>query len=152
MNDHRVVFDCNVFAQALLNPQGPAARCLELVRNGQIELFVSNFVLEEISELHLKLPDRAGITAEDTEDLAQIVRSYAKLLDPVPIIYIHPIDPDDSAYVNLAIAAKAHLIVSRDKHLLGLNDPTKPWSQEFRDRFSDLRVLTPDQYLLQHRE
>ena len=121
--NNRVVFDCNVFAQALLNQQGPAGRCLELAQARRVELFVSEFVLDEISELHLKLPARAGITAEDTEDLAKAARSFAKVLDPVPAIYAHPIDPDDSAYVNLALAAKAPLIVSRDRHLLGLNDP-----------------------------
>lgn len=147
MIERRVVFDCNVFAQALLNPQGPAGRCLELARTGQVKLFVSEFVLEEIGELHLKIPSRAGITAVDTEDLGQVVRSFATVLDPVPAVYRHPIDPDDSAYVDLAIAANAELIVSRDKHLLGLRDPTKSWSKEFRDRFPSLRVVTPDEYL-----
>jgi putative PIN family toxin of toxin-antitoxin system len=151
MND-RVVFDCNVFAQAILSPRGPAGQCMSLAQTGQIELFVSEFVLGEISELHLKLPVRTGVTADDTEDLAQLVRTFAKVLDPVPSIFVHPIDPDDSAYVNLAIAANAELIVSRDKHLLGLNDPSKPWTNEFCSRFPALRVLAPDQFLAEHKK
>jgi len=135
----------------MLNPAGPAGRCVELARTGRVKLFVSEFILEEISELHLKLPARAAITAEDTEDLVQVVRSIATVLDPVPAVYIHPIDPDDSPYIDLAIAASAELIVSRDKHLLGLVDTAKPWADEFRTRFSDIRVLTPDQFLAEQR-
>ena len=144
-----VVFDCNVFTQELLSPHGPAARCPELAQTRDIALFVSEFVLKEITELYLKLPARAGITADDTEDLALLVRTFATVLDPVPVFFVHPIDPDDSAYVNLAIAAKAELIVSRDKHLLGLNDTSKPWSSEFHARFPSLRVLTPDKLLVE---
>jgi putative PIN family toxin of toxin-antitoxin system len=124
--NNRVVFDCNVFAQALLNLRGPAGRCVELAQPGHVELFASEFVLEEVSELHLKLPARAGITADDTEELAESVRSFAKIVNAVPAAYLHPVDSDDSEYVNLAIAANADVIVSRDKHLLGLNDPSKP--------------------------
>jgi predicted nucleic acid-binding protein len=108
---------------------------------------VSDVVLNEIAELHLNLPVRAGITAEDTDDLIQLILSFATALDQIPEVYFHPIDPDDSAYVNLALAAHAELIISRDKHLLGLRDVAKPWSKDFRDRFPQLRVLGPDEYL-----
>lgn len=47
----RVVFDCNVLLQALINPNGPAGRCKKLVDNGEVELFVSAGVLAEISEV-----------------------------------------------------------------------------------------------------
>jgi putative PIN family toxin of toxin-antitoxin system len=44
----RVVFDCNVFAQALANPDGPAGRCVTMALEGRIELFISEFILDEI--------------------------------------------------------------------------------------------------------
>jgi putative PIN family toxin of toxin-antitoxin system len=147
----KVVFDCNVFAQAILSPNGPAGQCLLLAQAGQVSLYVSEFVLQEISELHLKLPARAGVLVEDTDDLVQLVRSFAKMVHSVPVVFLHPIDPDDSAYVNLAIASEAELIVSRDRHLLGLIDPTKTWAIEFRMNFPKLRVLTPEQLLTEAR-
>jgi predicted nucleic acid-binding protein len=45
----RVVFNCNVYAQAILSPRGVASRCLELARKGTIRLFVSEYVLDEIA-------------------------------------------------------------------------------------------------------
>jgi predicted nucleic acid-binding protein len=33
----KVVFDCNVFLQALVNPRGPSGRCKQLVDSGEIE-------------------------------------------------------------------------------------------------------------------
>ena len=44
----RAVFDCNVYFQALLNPEGPAGRCVSAALNGELTLFVSRFVLDEI--------------------------------------------------------------------------------------------------------
>ena len=47
----RVVFDCNVFLQALVNPNGAAGECKKLLDGGEIELFVSASVLSEIAEV-----------------------------------------------------------------------------------------------------
>ena len=46
-----VVFDCNIFLQALLKPNGPAGACKHLVDEGAITLFVSPQVLSEVAEV-----------------------------------------------------------------------------------------------------
>jgi predicted nucleic acid-binding protein len=51
--------------------------------------------------------------------------------------------------VNLAVAAQANLIVSRDKDLLDLGNPARPESTEFHRRFPTLRILEPVQFLLE---
>ena len=43
-----VVFDCNIFVQALLNPIGSAGKCFDLAREGRIVLFVSEATLNEV--------------------------------------------------------------------------------------------------------
>lgn len=51
-------------------------------------------------------------------------------------------DPKDEPYLNLAIAAKATYLVSRDRDLLDLMaDPT------FRQRHPDLLILDPVEFL-----
>lgn len=60
---------------------------------------------------------------------------------------MHPIDPKDSHYVNLALASDAKLTVSRDKHPLGLTNPAKPPAAEFMSRFPHLKVLQPEELL-----
>ena len=60
----RVVFDCVIFAQALISDSGPAAECLELARSGIIRLVLSDYVMTEIRELPAKLPARLMVTSD----------------------------------------------------------------------------------------
>ncbi len=124
----RVVFDCVIFAQALINPKGPAGHCVKAAESGDCMVHVSPFVLEEIRELPGKLPLRHRITPERVETLIKQVREYAVVVTDVPERYMHPTDPKDSAYVNLALATGSSLVVSRDRHLLSLMDPTPSYA------------------------
>jgi len=47
----RVVFDCNLFVQMMLNPGGTAGACQKLVENGKVTLFVSSAILAEVAEV-----------------------------------------------------------------------------------------------------
>jgi putative PIN family toxin of toxin-antitoxin system len=111
----KVVFDCNIFVQSLINLNGPAARCLGKAKDGHLMLFASAYVLAEVREIHLKTPAKYGITAEQTDELARAIASYATIMIDVPSVYHHPYDEDDSHYMHLAVTADAQLIVSREK-------------------------------------
>jgi uncharacterized protein len=144
----KVVFDCNIFAQALLNPLGPAGACVEAAIDGRVTLFISDFVLEELRDIPNKsTPRRAGVTKQKAESLIAILIEIAERIGAPPPVFVHPIDPDDSHYVNLALAAGARLIVSRDRHLLNLNNPAKPWSSEFRRQYPLLQVISAETLL-----
>lgn len=144
----KVVFDCNVFVQALLNPVGAAGVCMQYALDGVVSLSLSPYVLAEIRDIPTKpTPMRLGITPPKVERLIANLTAVSTLIDHVPEVYEHPIDADDAHYVNLARAAGAAIIVSRDRHLLGLGDPAKPWSADFRGRFPELRVITPEEML-----
>ena len=143
----KVVFDCNIFVQALINLHGPAGRCVQKARDGEVSLFVSPFILSEIREIHLKTPLKYGITADQTEELAAAVAQFATLVTDVPEVYHHPFDPDDSAYVNLALKADARLIVSRDRHLLNLKDASRSEGKDFQARFPGFRIVDPVELL-----
>jgi putative PIN family toxin of toxin-antitoxin system len=142
-----VVYDCNIFVQALINLNGPAARCVQKAREGYVVLFASLYVLAEIREIHLKTPAKYRITAEQTDELARAIASFATIVADVPEVYRHPYDPDDSHYVDLALRADARLIVSRDRHLLMLADLAREEGREFHARFPSLRILDPVQLL-----
>jgi predicted nucleic acid-binding protein len=49
--------------------------------------------------------------------------------------------------VNVALAANAKLIVSRDNDLLDLMHPVKPEAAEFQIRYPSLRILNPVGFL-----
>jgi putative PIN family toxin of toxin-antitoxin system len=143
----RVVYDCNIYVQALINPHGPAARCVEKARERKVLLFVSPFVLGEIREIHDKLPAKYGVAADQTDELARSVASFATFVSDVPEVYDLVRDPDDAHYVNLAIRTDSGLIVSRDRHLLELMDPKGPTGRDFQSRFPLLRIIDPVELL-----
>lgn len=143
----RVVFDCVVYAQAIINPDGSAGACLDLCRKGALSLCVSDYVLGEIRELPGKLTPRLQITDAKIEQLVADVLSFSRRVGSVPDVYVLQRDADDSHYINLALAAHAKLITSRDRDLLDLMDSARPESIEFQRRFADLRILTPEQLL-----
>jgi predicted nucleic acid-binding protein len=68
------------------------------------------------------------------------------------VVFEHLIDPRDGPYIDLAVAAEALVITSRDKHLLNLMNPAKPWSPDFRLRFPKLRVTCPEGFLQELRD
>jgi uncharacterized protein len=142
-----VVFDCVIYAQALINPNGVAGRCIDVAQDGHACLFLSEYVLNEIRELPSKLPAEYGVTPAQIERLVDGLLAFAVWVDEVPAVYAHPHDPDDSHYVNLALATGSELIVSRDRHLLNLMDAKRKEAQDFMRLFPTLRVLDPPAFL-----
>jgi putative PIN family toxin of toxin-antitoxin system len=146
----RVVFDCNIFAQALLTPEGSAGRCMAHVLEGRLSLFWSAYVVSEVRGMAEKeTPRRLGVTSGHIEVLLAKLAPLARKIDHPPSVFVHPIDPKDSHHVNLAVSADAKLIVSRDKHLLNLTNAAKPPAKEFMARFPGLEVLPPERLLEQ---
>lgn len=143
----RVVYNCNIYVQALINLNGPASRCVETAREGNALLFVSPFVMAEIREIHEKLPAKYGVSAEQTDELARYVASFATIISDIPDTYLHPFDPDDSHYVNLAAKTESRLIVSRDRHLFNLMDNSRPEGLVFQSQFPSLRIIDPVEFL-----
>jgi len=141
----RAVFDCMLFLQAATSDAGPAFACFRLVDAGRVTLCVSPEVLAEVGDvlgrpaLRRKFP---SLTAERVAEFLESVRAGGMVLDDVPRAFPLARDPDDEPYVNLAIAAGARYLVSRDRDLLDLMaDP------EFRARYPDLAILDPVAFL-----
>ena len=146
----RVVFDCPIYAQALINPRGPAAACLLLAQSGRILLFISDYVVQEIRELPAKLKPKLGVTPERVEGLVLDLAKYAQPIDHVPELYVSPFDVDDSHYINLALVTRSQLVVSRDRHLLNLMDQAREKSRDFVNKFPGLRIIEPQILLQMH--
>ncbi len=141
----RVVFDCNVYFQALIGRSGPAARCVESATARKVSLCCSEATIEELlvvsSRDHLRA--RFGYTAEDVHSLIANIRISAEFFQSVPDRYLLAADASDSHYVNLALETGARLVVSRDRDLLRLMDVGRPEGREFRSLFPDLEILDP---------
>ena len=150
MNDPaRVVFDCNTLLQALSSPRGPAGRCMQLAIDGKVRLFISAAVIAELRGVanRPKLIVKLKLTPERVEEFIEVVETSSTLLEEIPCLFRFDRDPADAHYVNLAIAANAKLIVSRDRDLLDLMDATKADGAGFRLRFPSLMILNPVEFL-----
>jgi putative PIN family toxin of toxin-antitoxin system len=145
----RAVFDCNVFLQALGNPLGPAGRCVEEALAGRFSLIVNEQILEELISVaeRPELARKLRILPTRLESLLEQLRSKAVFVEDAPVVFSYRRDPDDVHYVNLAVAANAFLIVSRDKDLLSLMTETNVEGRTLRHRYPGFRVLTPPEFL-----
>jgi putative PIN family toxin of toxin-antitoxin system len=141
----RTVFDTNVLLQAMARPTGPAGACVDLVREGRITLFISIGLIAELEDVLSRPSLRAQLRVTDavTSRFLEETRLLASVIDPVPVAFEHVADPKDSMVVNLAVAAGAHVITSRDRHLLSLRDAKTPAGADFMSRFGFIEVLTP---------
>ena len=147
-DDHRLVavFDCNVYAQAILNRNGPAGALVAAAGRGTFRLAVSDAVLREVDQLRHKFPARSGVRATRVDAfLAELIR-FTERVGVVPPVFAFTRDSDDAVYVDLAVATGADYLVTRDKDLLDLSADT-PDGRAFAARFPTLRVVDPVAFL-----
>jgi putative PIN family toxin of toxin-antitoxin system len=145
-----VVYDCNVFVQAIIRASGPAAAALRLVERNAVRLHVNRPILRELRrtlaypELRQKNPN---ITYAIVEDYLDHIAFRGVVHRDVAHVFEHPWDADDEIYVDLAAAVDANYLVTRDNDLLSLATDHSVAAKQFRQRFPSLRVVTPVELL-----
>lgn len=129
---------------------GPSGRLLAMLDEGSFTLFVSPEGLAEYEDVLSRRAIRRKnphLTDTVAAALMERIRDFGTLLAHVPGHFTYRRDPDDEHVVNLAVEAGARYVVSRDKDLLDLMDDTRPDGRAFRERFPDLRVLDPVNFI-----
>jgi putative PIN family toxin of toxin-antitoxin system len=119
----RTVADTNIVVSGLLW-QGPPRRVLDLARIGGIELFTSPVLLTELEEVlsRGKFARKFKAAGIDPWEAVLDYAGLAQVVLPVAIRPAIPEDPDDDAVLACALGARAEVIVSGDRHLLGLKE------------------------------
>ena len=146
----RAVFDCNTLVQAIAFPDGPAAACLELVRAGILELFVSKSTLAELRRVLGYAPIREvapHLTESRVEEFLAWLVFRGTFVRRVPRAFEYPRDPDDEPYIDLALAAQANFLVSSDDDLLVLGYGHSDSCKRFRREARGIRVVDPPTFL-----
>jgi len=152
MSDKKIgaVFDCNIYVQALISDLSAAAKCFELARDNTINLFISDSTFAELVEV-LSRPKIIGLLWECGLDrirnFLDEVLAVSITVNNCPPKFTFTRDPDDEPYINLAIAADADYIVSRDNDILDLMTTHTDEAKEFRQRFRGLKVVSPPEFL-----
>lgn len=108
----RIVLDTNVLVAGLLNAHGEPGRIVDLVLAGTLEVAFDDRILGEYREV-LTRP-RFEFDRDDVEHvLADLVAGGVALTAP-PLEAVHLPDPDDAPFLEVARAADAQVLVTRN--------------------------------------
>lgn len=131
----RLVLDTNVVASGLLW-NGIPSDLLDAAQIGEIELFTTTHLLAELAGIltRAKFAKALAATGLSREALVLGYAELAAIVQPAPIPLTIAADPSDDQVLACALAADAELIVSGDKHLLGLGG-----------KYQGIPVVTPAQ-------
>lgn len=115
----RIVLDTNVLVRVVASPQGPAAELFNRIRPSEL-LVTSAALLSELSQTLAYDRVRKLHGLNDVEigrfvDRVAVGSLIAALEDPLPPVVVA--DPDDDAVVATAVAGRANVICTRNKHL-----------------------------------
>ncbi|MBO0948313.1 putative toxin-antitoxin system toxin component, PIN family [Fibrella sp. HMF5405] len=91
-----------------------------IIQRPDIDLYISVELLDELTETLAKRRLQKYLTQERTQSLFDLIWLKAKLIQ-VSSADSHCRDPKDDFIINLAIEAKAQLIITGDDDLLVLN-------------------------------
>ena len=112
------VLDTNVLISALAFPGSKPDQVLQRVRRGEVELFLSPFILAEFERI---LRDKFRFTKRQTDERVAVIRRMATLVEPTERIALVVAKDDDNRILECAVAARADYLVTGDKeHLLPL--------------------------------
>ena len=127
----RVVLDTNVIVSALVFGGLPRA-VLELVESGRCQFFYSDPIQTEVFRV---LSEKFEWSKSALDDVLPVLWSKGQPVSPRTIIKAVRDDPDDNRILECATAARAHIIVSGDHHLLMLQ------------KYKSIDIVTPRQFV-----
>lgn len=114
-----MVLDTNVLVSAL-NYAGTPSRLLRLLFQGEIDWFVSPFILQE---LHRILIEKFHWEEERAQRAMRRIREVTIEVNPPRSVSVVQAKVDDNRILECALQGKAHYLVTGDRrHLLPLRE------------------------------
>ena len=126
-----VVADTNVYISAF-NFGGPPLEILIFAIRREIALFVSPSILKEIEGVLLR---RFGWPGEQAREVLRTIREFTRSVDPKEKIDALKEDESDNRILECAVEAKAHVIITGDKHVQAIG------------AFRGIAIMSPRQFL-----
>ena len=117
----RVVLDTNVMVSALAYPGSIPGRILNACREGELDLVLSRYILDELVRVLPRLP-RIKLTSAEIRDLADSFLFLAEIVEPGTKQDAALRDPADQMVLATLRVAQADYLVTGDKDLLALGE------------------------------
>lgn len=116
----RLVLDTNVLVSAIGWEEGPPREILVSLRENKHSLIISPDLLNELTRA-LRYPKlHRAITHPSLPSVLAWLHEPEHLVPPQERIHAIASEPDDNLVLEAAVAGKADVIVSGDRHLLGM--------------------------------
>lgn len=126
-----VVADTNVYISAF-NFGGPPLEIVILAIRREFALFVSPSILKEVEGVLLH---RFQWPAEQAREVLSTIREFTRVVDPKEKIAVLKEDEADNGILECAVEAKAHVIITGDKHFQALGT------------FRGIAIMSPREFL-----
>jgi putative PIN family toxin of toxin-antitoxin system len=127
----RVTADSNIYISAM-NFGGAPDKLLDMARNGDIVLAISDPIVEEVTHV---LHDKFAWTDEAIKLAQARIADFTEKVHPRRAIDVVKEDPSDNRILECAEAGGSEFIVTGDAHLLKLG------------QFAGMKILKPAEFL-----
>lgn len=111
-----------------------AHQCLQAWQQGVYNLAISDAVFEEYERVAFRVKEKERLSG-DPEPMLRLIQDRALWIHPEPLGSPVCRDPKDDKFIEVALAAKAHLLLARDPDLTVLEKPF------------GIEIVTPRQFL-----
>lgn len=128
----KVVVDTNIFVSSFFG--GNPKKVIDLWKNGKITLCLSKDILDE----YIRVLQRIGLNEEEEiEEMLSLFGKGFNILFTTKTSEIRVVkdDPDDDKFIECAVALKAEVIITGDRHLRKLGE------------FREMKIVTPQEFL-----
>jgi len=117
--------------------KGDSLRIMDLVENGEIELFLSEEIIEEFKEVldYEEIKDKIRDKNLEMKRTAEEVIALSNIVIPRRKIDVVKNDSDDNKIIECAVEGKVDYVVTNDFHLLDLKE------------FEGIKIITPGDLL-----
>ena len=120
----KVVLDTNVLVSGLAYPGSVPGKIVAAWQAGGIDVFLSDYLLEELRRVLPRLVHRHGLSDQEIDDLVDIVSFQAEVVTPLRLAEPALDDAADQPVLGTLAAAmeqwQADYLITGDKGLLAL--------------------------------
>ncbi len=118
MTSMRITLDTNVLISSLIAAGGSADQVVQFVRDGEVEMVLSQFILDELARV---LTEKFEIPPKAVQKAVQRFQRLATIVEPILTIDTIKEKENDNRILECAVAGKVDYLVTGDKrHILPL--------------------------------
>ncbi|MFH1290930.1 MAG: putative toxin-antitoxin system toxin component, PIN family [Nanoarchaeota archaeon] len=132
----KVTLDTNILLSATFW-EGDPFKIIEKIEDGEIELVLSEEIIEEFSEVleYKEIQDKIISKNLEIKWAVEEIVALSKIVDPQRKINIVKDDEDDNKIIECALEGICDYIITRDKHLLKLKE------------FEGIKIVAPEDFM-----